>query len=92
MKKRVFEFNLEEESVGFRSPDLPETLNGYGRFKIQTRCPADLGIIELEVSAFSGETDFQMFWNVTSEEIPYEFHQGAIKGITRWSNLNEIKD
>ncbi len=91
MREKVFDFNCDEDSKDFETLDFDDTLKGKARFVIQTRCPADVGVIEIKVSKFIDKHDFRMVWEVSNETIPYEFHEGVRKGIKRWANKNKIK-
>jgi hypothetical protein len=81
----IFEFNLDSDSVVKIRYELDSKMFGRGKFVRQTRCPSDVGIIEIEVSKFIGESDFQLVWSVDEETIPVEFSIGAIEGIKDWS-------
>jgi hypothetical protein len=81
---KFFEFNLDSDSVVKIPSELDSKLFGRGRFVRQTRCPSDFGLVEIEVSKFIGESDFQLVWSVDNETIPLEFSQGVIEGIKDW--------
>lgn len=91
MSEKIFDFDIENSSGNLELLDIKEPLKGFGRYIVQTRCPSDVGIIEIEVSSFSGTNDFRVVWKVTNEEIPIEFSLGVIEGVKRWAEKNGLR-
>jgi elongation factor G len=76
------EFNLPYASKFVsRWATIREAVTGKGRYVVQTRCPADFGIVELRLEPYIGLTHFMLEWRVTDEQIPREFLTGVIAGI-----------
>ena len=76
------EFNLPHESMSTsKCATIAEGVMGKGRYVVQTRCPADFGVVELRLEPYVGSTHFMLEWCVTDEQIPTEFLPGVIKGI-----------
>ncbi len=76
------EFNLPNQIEAMSKwAMITEAMTGKGRYVVQTRCPADFGVVELHLEPYVGPTQFMLEWRVTDEQIPEEFLPGVIKGI-----------
>lgn len=74
------------------TPDTDATSTGYtiksaatgqGRYIVQSRCPSDVGVVDLIVEPHTGPAQCVVEWLVSPDEIPQEFLPAVIEGVKR---------
>lgn len=90
-ENKIFHFNLEEKFESVIKLDSGTTLFGEGLYRRQAGAE-QYGHVKLEVSAFNGENDFLLVWQINERIIPSFFRNGLIEGIKSWGESNKIKN
>ncbi|MDQ2716559.1 MAG: hypothetical protein M3Z08_16765 [Chloroflexota bacterium] len=65
---------------------------GKGRYVRQSSSADSFGIIILRLEPYTGPTPFLLVWQVTEEQIPWEFLPGVVQGIRQAAQQERAED